>query len=917
VSNNLVTFGSQLGEAGGGAQSNKTIRHSGFTTTVLESTGWVGLPIGATSYRNGTVGFHDIHVISGLYNTVLLVSPVISSNVVGSIHINESWQYFNAVTVMGNGDLVVQSAGAKILRHEGFSSTYIDSFNDVGSDDAGAIAYDVGNDYLISGRYSPAKTTRFSGFSSTVIDSVTTWFNKLGWDKTNTDLIGTYTSYECHRYTGFSATIETSFNWSSFYAYSLHGMFMDDAYETNTTATWGAANFQCVSSFKATPDLGFTESMGDLVTSYTSGASYRWYRFTDTIKDSIHYELDSTLKRHDAADFIEGDYVVESSEHTDRLSGFTTTLVDSLTHSYSGWTAEVTDGDLYRKSSTSYTEKYIGFTSTFDNSVSATGIDVQFTPEGWYSGFNLLAVDNATSPDKIRMHDGFTATILDSYSLDTSYVDAGTLVCSDRSDGLMFIVAQMNGAAGGNVEMLVYPEFAAGSNLDDIIWEGSHWQQALSFTLTSNNSIFCKMESVASVVMYTGSAATLTGVATMSAIPTNIAPLGQVVGSSNITPHYKLDYLSGTIRDSYSLGLGDRGRLTASDQSHNVYNNYGEYSRKHDGFSSTFLDSFSIAATDDLYQATWDGTNILHSVYEVGPTYKFYKHSGYSSTISDSFTQPTSATLGSASVEWDAGDFWAFYGSVGAYQFTGFTSTVRNSSTIMGGETVTSHFKWHGIETYLGGAYGVWYQLNIDGDVIHTQSSGGLTNIWYGAEYERWDYDQVHGRLNFNVEATQGGSTSIDVPVPQATVDGDILIAVLVSDGANETHGATDGGWTNIFTNEISDGSSTMQVWWRAAGASEPGTYNFTCGSAEPLLGYIINVNGCDTTAPIDNYGSNTGSSAAPQCPTITPNWVAARPITGWALSRSQMLAPAPARVVSPSPCSPGQLRPQALPTSR
>ena len=63
---------------------------------------------------------------------------------------------------------------------------------------------------------------------------------------------------------------------------------------------------------------------------------------------------------------------------------------------------------------------------------------------------------------------------------------------------------------------------------------------------------------------------------------------------------------------------------------------------KHDGFSSTILDSFSSPSTSSR-GLTWDGSN-LYSTDNASD--KIYKHDGFSSTILNSFSSPSDRPTG-------------------------------------------------------------------------------------------------------------------------------------------------------------------------------------------------------------------------------------------------------------------------------
>jgi uncharacterized repeat protein (TIGR01451 family) len=109
-------------------------------------------------------------------------------------------------------------------------------------------------------------------------------------------------------------------------------------------------------------------------------------------------------------------------------------------------------------------------------------------------------------------------------------------------------------------------------------------------------------------------------------------------------------------------------------------------------------------------------------------------------------------------------------------------------------------------------------------------------------------------------------STSIVGPRPAGTAQGDLLIAIMVTDGNNENL-SSPGGWTPITGNVGSQ--HTSRSWYKIAGVGEPANYTFTVGSTEHITLGILRVTGHDPAAPINVSGTNTGSTATPTCPSV------------------------------------------------
>ena len=103
---------------------------------------------------------------------------------------------------------------------------------------------------------------------------------------------------------------------------------------------------------------------------------------------------------------------------------------------------------------------------------------------------------------------------------------------------------------------------------------------------------------------------------------------------------------------------------------------------------------------------------------------------------------------------------------------------------------------------------------------------------------------------------------NISVAMPSGTVDGDLMVAIMSTDGGGETLGAP-GDWTPI---EGPAGTNhTSRSWYKIAGASEAGPYTFTVGSTEEIVVGILRISGADQSNPIDvSTTPNTGTVVSP-----------------------------------------------------
>ncbi len=112
-------------------------------------------------------------------------------------------------------------------------------------------------------------------------------------------------------------------------------------------------------------------------------------------------------------------------------------------------------------------------------------------------------------------------------------------------------------------------------------------------------------------------------------------------------------------------------------------------------------------------------------------------------------------------------------------------------------------------------------------------------------------------------------ATSVTVPIPSGTSQGDLLVAAVVTDGRTDTSLAppVGKGWNPIRIDRRGN-AVTLGVWWKLADASESPTHQFTWSGGEEAYGWIMRFTGHDATAPIwDRRGGNSNS---PICNSVT-----------------------------------------------
>ena len=112
-------------------------------------------------------------------------------------------------------------------------------------------------------------------------------------------------------------------------------------------------------------------------------------------------------------------------------------------------------------------------------------------------------------------------------------------------------------------------------------------------------------------------------------------------------------------------------------------------------------------------------------------------------------------------------------------------------------------------------------------------------------------------------------NASCQVSKPANTVDGDLLVAILIRAITTATiTGPT--GWTKE-EDQAHDGGDTT-VWYKVAGGSEPADYTWSWTGNTKNIGAILRITGADTTTPIAASPTPaTGSSALPDPPSADP----------------------------------------------
>ena len=123
------------------------------------------------------------------------------------------------------------------------------------------------------------------------------------------------------------------------------------------------------------------------------------------------------------------------------------------------------------------------------------------------------------------------------------------------------------------------------------------------------------------------------------------------------------------------------------------------------------------------------------------------------------------------------------------------------------------------------------------------------------------------------VNARSGVNSTLSIAKPASTSQGDLLVALVSSDGGQYASIATPGGWTAIKNVYVST-AAHLYGFYKIAGASEPSSYGFGASGSEDMAGGIFAVTGAKTSAPIDVSAVRVNSTASTTCtvPPVTTN---------------------------------------------
>ncbi len=133
--------------------------------------------------------------------------------------------------------------------------------------------------------------------------------------------------------------------------------------------------------------------------------------------------------------------------------------------------------------------------------------------------------------------------------------------------------------------------------------------------------------------------------------------------------------------------------------------------------------------------------------------------------------------------------------------------------------------------------------------------------------------DNVVTYEGFSESVRSSNSNNITIGKPTGTVEGDLMIACVATDGNAVNSLAAPAGWNLIFRGPaaISSPAQSFGVWWKMATASGSNSFQFSWTPSETAYGWIMRFSGQDPTNPIHTFATQEGPPffSAP-CPAVT-----------------------------------------------
>lgn len=132
-------------------------------------------------------------------------------------------------------------------------------------------------------------------------------------------------------------------------------------------------------------------------------------------------------------------------------------------------------------------------------------------------------------------------------------------------------------------------------------------------------------------------------------------------------------------------------------------------------------------------------------------------------------------------------------------------------------------------------------------------------------------------------------ATTLTVPAPPGVADGHVLVAAVTVRGSPAI--TAPAGWTLIRSDQ-SGFTVKQSLYYKVAGASEPGSYTWTFASSQGAAGGIVAFSGVDTSSPVDASSGATGSGTAITAPSLTTTAADARLVGFFGMSNLATATP-------------------------
>ncbi|NCN28240.1 hypothetical protein GW915_11770 [bacterium] len=382
------------------------------------------------------------------------------------------------------------------------------------------------------------------------------------------------------------------------------------------------------------------------------------------------------------ANFGDGNLIIQDAvtNKTYRLSGFSSTVLDSFVQSGTGSGVEVSGHRIMSREGTRM-YLYSGFGgAVLDSFISPAGLtDVTHDTS--------RMVGSRSNGDKIHKYSGFTGVAIDSFAAPSTNPVAVSW------DGSNIISANFAGTALGDKVYLhsgfsstIKSNFAT-LNVNGVTWDGT-------------NLIVSKNTGV--IIKYSGFSSTVLDSFAWANQVVNVAWDNRTLASFNIirqkgdifkvagTKVYQLSGYTATVKDSVTLSYTPSSMAITS--AGEIITGETTKVRKHVGLSAVVADSFSYG-TQNIRGITWDGTDVI-----VGNNVKILKFAGFSSTVTASFATPTGTNAYPQGLSWFNGNLWV--GSTNRnkiYKMVGFSATISTEWVATGVESLMfdgANFIW-------------------------------------------------------------------------------------------------------------------------------------------------------------------------------------------------------------------------------